>query len=129
MSVSDPEIRLQGAVSMLHVDDMVAALGFYRDQLGFEEIFRFQPVADSPNPSYVGIRRDAAVLHISSFSGDGQSGGVAVVFMHDVRAFCDGIQARGVDIGDGVVEQSWGNLECYIRDPFGNQLRLTQTRD
>ncbi len=114
------------AVPMLHVDDAVEAISFYCDQMGLEEIFRFQPAEESANPCYLGVRKGNLVLHLSSFSGDGVSGGVAVFFLDDLRAYCKEIADRGVDLGDGIVEQSWGNLECYIRDPFGNQLRLTQ---
>jgi catechol 2,3-dioxygenase-like lactoylglutathione lyase family enzyme len=111
---------------MLHVDDIKSAMQFYGGLLGFEEQWRYQPDPSQSNPSYVGIKLGDIFLHVSSFSGDGKNGGVAVLFMDDVNQYCKQLSSSGVDIGDGPVDQSWGNRECYIEDPFGNQLRLTQ---
>ena len=114
---------------MLHVADSASALEFYCEILGFEEMWRFQPDMNSLNPAYIGLRRDTVQIHISSFSGDGKPGGVAVIFVDGIDAFCEELALAGVDIGSGPVDQSWGNRECYIADPFGNQLRLTQAPD
>ncbi|NNF04358.1 MAG: VOC family protein [Rhodothermales bacterium] len=114
------------AIPMLHVVEVEEALEFYCGRLGFRELWRYQPHADSVNPSYVGIRRGGIILHLSSFSGDGIPGGVAVLFLEDVDGYCAELTEAGIDVGAGPVNQTWGNRECYIRDPSGNQLRLTQ---
>ena len=114
------------AVPLLHVGSMTRALEFYCDQLGFEEVFRFQPEPAAEDPIYLGIRLGPVLLHISSFTGDGKEGGVVVIFVNDIDAYCTLIVERGVDIGEGIFDQSWGNRECYLVDPFNNQIRLTQ---
>lgn len=129
MNRNDMSTSFLAAVPMLHVDDMEAATRFYCGQMGLEETFRFQPATDTMNPCYMGVRMGNIVLHLSSFSGDGKAGGIAVLFLEDVQAYCQVLEGRGVDLGEGIVRQSWGNLECYIQDPFGNQLRLTQIID
>ena len=112
-------------VPMLHVSDMTAALGFYCDRLGFAKISQYQP-GQGENPVYVVLRRDVTGLHLSSFSGDGTPGAVAVIFVDDVDALYREFRGKGVDVGLEPVDQSWGNREMYISDPDGNQLRYTQ---
>lgn len=124
--MTDTTTKFRLAVPMLHVDSIDVARQFYCEQLGFREVWKFQPHADRTDPTYMGVVRDDVILHLSSFSGDGKPGGVAVVFLDDVDDYCREIANAGVDLGDGPVDQSWGNRECYISDPFGNQLRLTQ---
>jgi hypothetical protein len=42
--------------------------------------------ASKPDPCYMGFKRDEVLLHVSSFSGDGVSGGVVYVAVDDVPA-------------------------------------------
>ena len=72
------------------------------------------------------IQRGETGLHLSSFSGDGQTGGKAVVYCDDVDAMHRELGERGVKVGLEPVDQSWGDREMYIEDPDGNQLRYTQ---
>lgn len=117
---------LRHSVPVLHVADMTAATAFYCDKLGFETASTHQPHEDSVNPAYGVIRRGECALHLSSFSGDGKPGGVAVIFVDDVNALHAEFGDGGVDVGLAPTDQSWGNREMYIADPDGNQLRFTQ---
>lgn len=118
--------NLRLTVPMLHVADMKTAQAFYCEQLGFKKISEFRPHEESDNPSYVVLKRDETGLHLSSFSGDGKPGGVAVIFVDDVDALHKEFSQHGVDVGLAPVDQSWGNREMYISDMDGNQLRYTQ---
>ncbi len=113
--------------SLLRVSKMKTALTYYCDKLGYEKLSEYRPHPNAEDPAYVVIKRDETGLHLSSFSGDGQTGGRAVVFCHDVDALHREFGARGVDVGLEPTDQSWGNREMYITDPDGNQLRFTQT--
>jgi catechol 2,3-dioxygenase-like lactoylglutathione lyase family enzyme len=113
------------SVPMLHVSEMTVALEFYRDRLGFSVTSEYRPHQDSPD-AYVVLQRDDAKLHLSSFSGDGKPGGVAVVFVQDVDALYEEFRQKGV--AGAPCDQTWGNREMYIRDADGNQLRYTQPR-
>ncbi len=118
--------NLSLTVPLLRVSKMKTALDFYCDKLGYEKRSEYRPHPDSDDPAYVVIQREETGLHLSSFSGDGQTGGRAVVFCHDVDALHREFGARGVDVGLEPTDQSWGNREMYLDDPDGNQLRFTQ---
>jgi uncharacterized glyoxalase superfamily protein PhnB len=104
---------------------METALAFYCEKLGFKKRSEYRP-HDGPEPAYVVIQHGETGLHLSSFSGDGQTGGRAVVYCEDVNALHRELGERGVDVGPEPMDQSWGDREMYISDPDGNQLRYTQ---
>lgn len=76
----------------------------------------------------MGVSRDAVWLHLSSFSGDGVSGGVANLLVDDVDVLHAELLDKGVQIDPGhPVDQTWGSREMYVRDPDGNTLRFIQS--
>jgi uncharacterized glyoxalase superfamily protein PhnB len=72
----------------------------------------------------MGIARDDVWLHVSSFSGDGTSGGVAYIVVDDVDVLHAELVTRGVAIELPPTDQTWGNREMYVRDTDGNCLRF-----
>jgi uncharacterized glyoxalase superfamily protein PhnB len=70
------------------------------------------------------LRRDEAELHLSSFSGDGVSGGVVFLLVKDVDALQVELVAKGVQIALEPTDQSWGNREMYVVDADGNSIRF-----
>jgi len=60
----------RSAIPVLHVGNSAAAEEFYYKLLGFRQNFAYRPFG-GPDPCYMGLTRDGAVLHVSSFSGDG----------------------------------------------------------
>ena len=107
------------AVPMLHVSDCKNIKNFYCKKLGFKIISEYKPNNSSANPVYVIIKRDQTGLHLSSFSGDGKPGGVAVIYVKNVDSLFREFQNQGVEVGKGPVNQSWGDREMYITDPDG----------
>ena len=89
------------AVPLLHVSSSAAAENFYCSQLGFRREFAHRADNSKPDPCYMGISRDGVWLHISSFSGDGVSGGVANLIVDAV----DALHAEFVAKGAGKVRQ------------------------
>ncbi|HLA63472.1 MAG TPA: VOC family protein [Rhodothermales bacterium] len=116
------------AVPVLRVLDAAAAERFYCDGLGFERIFAYRPDGVVADPCYLGLARDGAVLHVSSFPGDGALGSLANLLTDDVDGIHAGLVARGVPIDTGPVDQEWGTREVYVRDPSGNRIRFIQHR-
>lgn len=114
------------AVPLLHVEEMRAALAFYCGNLGFEKVSEYRPHPEADDPAYVVLRRDEAVLHLSSFSGDGLPGSVVAILVRDVDALHRELAEGGVAIDLPPTDQTWGNREMYLRDPYGNQLRYLQ---
>jgi catechol 2,3-dioxygenase-like lactoylglutathione lyase family enzyme len=112
---------LQAAIPVLQVAAIERARSFYRERLGFEQRFTYQP-----DPARPGLVRGRAALHVSSFPGDGVAGAVVVLIVERVDPLHEELSARGVAIELAPTDQSWGNREMYLRDPDGNRLRFVQ---
>jgi uncharacterized glyoxalase superfamily protein PhnB len=116
---------LKRAVPVLHVAHSAAAAKFYCGRLGFREDFAYRPTS-AQDPCYMGLRRDAAELHLSSFAGDGGPGGLAYLLVDDVDALHEELRQAGVRVEMPPTDQSWGNREMYVRDADGNKLAFVQ---
>ena len=112
------------AIPVLHVSSAGPAEDFYCNRLGFQRKFAYRFDEASPDPCYMGLMRDAVTLHLSSFSGDGVSGGVVFLVVEDVDRLHAELVAKGVPIALEPTDQSWGNREMYVDDPDGNSLRF-----
>ena len=115
---------LHHAIPLLHVSAAARAEAFYCGQLGFTLSFA-NPVGNTgTDPCYLGIRRDGAELHLSSFPGDGTAGGVVNIVLDEVDALHRELRARRVPIDLPPVNQSWGTRELYVKDADGNSIRF-----
>jgi len=112
------------AIPVLHVSSSAVAEDFYCNRLGFRRQFSYRFDEAKPDPCYMGLMRDGAWLHVSSFSGDGVSGGVVYLLVEDVDALHAELVSKGVPIDTGPVDQTWGNREMYVRDADGNSIRF-----
>jgi uncharacterized glyoxalase superfamily protein PhnB len=117
-------VLLRHAVPLLHVSDSTAAADFYSSRLGFRLEFAHRADDARADPCYMGMSRDGVWIHVSSFLGDGVSGGVVNFFVEDVDALCAELVAKDVRIDLAPIDQTWGNREMYVRDPDGNCLRF-----
>lgn len=99
------------------VRDLDAGRAFYRDVLGFEEVF-----ADDEG-RWAQLRRDD--MEIALWEAQGDEGGVASVTVPDVRAEADRLRAAGVDVG--VIVELHGQVRIVdVFDPDGNRIQLTE---
>ena len=114
------------AIPVLHVTSSAAAKKFYCDLLGFSETFAYRPFGGA-DPCYMGVTRDDVRLHLSSFSGDGVSGGVVFLGVQDVDALHEELKAKGIIFELEPTDQSWGNREMHVHDPDGNSIRFVQS--
>jgi len=117
---------LKLAISVLHVSDSVAAEDFYCNRLGFRRQFAHRVDVTKLNPCYMGLSRDGVSLHVSSFSGDGVSGGVVFLLVDDLDGLHAELVAKGVPIALEPTDQSWGNREMHIKDADGNSIRFVR---
>ena len=115
---------LQLAIPLLHVSRSAEAEKFYCGPLGFRLEFATRADGSRSDPAYLGVSRDGVWLHLSSFPGDGVSGGVANFVVDDVDALHAELVGRGVPIALAPTDQTWGNREMYVRDADGNTLRF-----
>ena len=114
------------AIPVLHVSSAAVAEEFYCQRLGFRQTFAYRFDDSQPDPCYIGLMRDSAQFHVSSFSGDAVSGGVVFLVVEDVDALHEELKTKGVTIDLEPTDQSWGNREMYVSDADGNSIRFVQ---
>ncbi|MEL6795031.1 MAG: glyoxalase superfamily protein [Pseudomonadota bacterium] len=114
-------MKVSPPIPILRIFDEAKAREFYLDFLSFEVVFehRFEPTA----PLYMGVRLDACELHLSEHHGDGAPGVAIRIEVDDVAACSDALLAKDYKYNrPGVIDQTWGQREMPIPDPFGNRL-------
>jgi uncharacterized glyoxalase superfamily protein PhnB len=109
---------------ILRIFDEAKAREFYLGWLGFEVVFehRFEPGM----PLYVGVRRDACVLHLSEHHGDACPGAAVRIEVGDVDALQRELATRTYRHARPTAQtMPWGTRDMTITDPFGNRLTFT----
>ena len=115
-------------IPVIHVKDSLSAEEFYCKGLGFNRHFSYRPDNTTNDPCYMGVIRDGAELHLSSFPDDGVAGSAVYVFVDDIDALHAELIAKGVPIDTPPVDQTWGTREMFIRDADRNRIQFAQTR-
>ena len=99
------------------VRDLEVARRFYRDQLGFVEVFFDAAEGWS--------KLERSGMEIALTTGEPEQGGVAHVEVEDVKAEAERLRAEGVEVG--VVVELHGEMRLLeVVDPDGNRLELGQ---
>jgi uncharacterized glyoxalase superfamily protein PhnB len=112
---------LRTAIPVFHVSSSAAAEAFYCQKLGFTREFAYRPTG-AADPCYMGVVRDEARVHLSSFPGDGVVGSLVYLVVDDVDALHREFTEKGVAIDMAPTNQSWGNREMYVRDEDRNKI-------
>lgn len=112
------------AIPLLHVSNAASAVEFYCDGLGFQLEFEHRPQGVAADPCYMGLSRDSIWINLSSFKGDGVTGGVINFMVDNVDALHEEFVAKNVEIILPPVDQTWGSREMYVKDRDGNCLRF-----
>lgn len=124
----------------LTVDDVDAALEFYRDAVGLAVLndvsgngWRWLSLGTPEQPGVVlvlsapGAGRspdDAEALARLVAKGSGP--GPLVFATSDLDATFERIRATGAEVLQEPMDQPWGPRDCAFRDPAGNMIRLQQ---
>jgi predicted enzyme related to lactoylglutathione lyase len=129
------------SISNIYVLDQDEALEFYVGKLGLEvrEDMNFGPmrwltVHVPADPGHAILLERPAPPSMDEASGErlrelitkGAAGWVGF-YTDDCRATYEDLKAKGVDMVQEPVEQDYG-IDCAIRDPFGNQIRIVQPK-
>ena len=117
------------ANAQLWVHDQDEALAFYTDKLGWEvrsdvtlpELGDFRWLTVGPTG-----QEDFAV-EVRNLMSKGFAGTV-FLSTDDVRSDYDELKGRGVEFTEEPEERPYG-IDCGLRDPSGNSLRLTQVNE
>ncbi|MFD0276416.1 VOC family protein [Kitasatospora sp. NPDC127111] len=121
------------------VNDVDAALAFYRDALGLElrndvasGEFRWVTLG---SPAQPGLDIVLSEPHAGRSQADGDAlqelltKGVlpmTVFSTDDVDATFERVRASGAEVLQEPIDQAWGPRDCAFRDPSGNMVRIQQ---
>lgn len=122
--MSRDEQLFEDVSPVLPVDDLGAALAFYRDRLGFDDSFQW-----GEPPYYAIVKRGQGVsIHLSEredMSVEIQPR-VVYVFVSDVDAVYEEYHARGLEMFSPPTNQDYGMREFEVRDNSGHFLIFGQ---
>ena len=117
---------IHGVTPVLGVSDSRAAEEFYCDKLGFELQFAYRPFCDHDDPCHMGVKRDHAVMRVSTFSGDGVPRTSVIIWTVNVDILHEEFVSKGVQIDMGPTDQVWGLREIHVRDADESKLVFAQ---
>jgi uncharacterized glyoxalase superfamily protein PhnB len=106
---SNPAQFIQGA-PVLHVPDIHAAIGYYRDTLGF--------TSDFGDDDYAIVWRDNSAIHFVR-SDRSPSGVHLFQWVRDVDACYNEVRERGAEIIAEPGNRPYGVRDFSVRDPNG----------
>jgi catechol 2,3-dioxygenase-like lactoylglutathione lyase family enzyme len=126
------------ASTFIPVHDPDAALGFYRDALGFE--VRNDVASGGFRWVTVGApEQDVDIVLFQPHGGLSQAEGdsllalvtqgslqAAIFRTDDLDTTFEKIRASGAEVLQEPVSQPWGARDCAFRDPSGNMVRIAQ---
>lgn len=113
---------IESAFPILEVDDMRAALAFYRDALGGVVTYRFPPAGD---PDYVSLAVGSSSLGIGLADSPLPPGNVLLWFyVDDVDRVTAVLADAGATVVEEPLDQSWGERTALLTDPFGTRIHL-----
>jgi lactoylglutathione lyase len=115
------------AFPIISTPDMQRALGFYRDLLDGEVVYRFPPEGE---PGYVALNIGSAHLGLG-YAPDAAPGAGGQRFALWVYAdSCDDaverLRAAGVTVTEEPADQPWGERVARVLDPDGNEVIVGQ---
>ena len=110
----------------VNVDDLDAAIDFYRDKLGITFIAKFPP----------GLAIfDCGGIHlmVSAIPGEASPGNSVIYFnVPDIEVACQTLRGRGVEFsGEPHIIHSTDNYElwmAFFQDPHGNTMAIADER-
>ncbi len=122
-----PVVSLNGISPQFLVDDLPAALGYYREQLGFETDFCYESF-------YAGVSRDGITVHLKcapkSVSDRAhrrqQEHLDAYISVTGAAALYDELRSRGARITRALEERPWSCIDFYVEDLDGYTLCFSE---
>lgn len=113
-------VRLTGIAPQFLVDDLAAAVAYYRDRLGFGVDFCYDSF-------YAGVSRDGFAIHlkcapktVSDRPHRRQHEHLdAYIGVSGVAALQEELRSRGAHITKSLEARPWSCLDFYVEDPDG----------
>ncbi len=121
-------MKLSTVTPILRVLEDTKAREFYVDFLGFSVDWEHRYGDDFP--VYMGISRDACLIHLTEHHGDAIPGAAIRIKTDDVRSYNRELLDKAYKYAKpGIEETAWETLEMSITDPFGNRLTFYEVSD
>lgn len=115
--MSDTRTRFEHADPILRVQDMTAAVRYYRDVLGFES-------ASWGDANFTHVNRDRAGIYLCRGAQGHPGGGTWVwVGVEDAEALHQELKGNGAKVRHAPRNYPWA-LEFHVEDADGNVLRM-----
>jgi uncharacterized glyoxalase superfamily protein PhnB len=122
-----PMAGLIGISPQFLVDDLPAALAYYRDRLGFETDFCYESF-------YAGVRRDGIMIHLKCAPKSVSDRAArrrqehldAYVSVTGAAALYHELRSRGARILRPLEERPWACLDFYVEDLDGYVLCFSE---
>jgi len=119
--------RIRAVAPQFLVDDLVSAVAYYRDKLGFVTDF----VYDS---FYAGISRDGAPIHLKCAPTTPSDRAHrkrnehldAYIDVSGLEALFEELQTRGATIVKPLEQRPWGCRDFYVEDADGHLLGFSE---
>ena len=114
-------VRVLTLEPILAVRDVVAATAYWRDMLGFEEVWLW-----GEPPTHGGANQDGVALQfcLNPALAERAEGQTIWIRVQNVQATYALHQERGAEIVAALERKRWGLSEYVIRDPDGYRLRF-----
>jgi lactoylglutathione lyase len=107
------------AFPIFHTPDLVRAVAFYTERLGFEEGYRIE--------GFAVVRLDPFELGLAESSDVTPAGRVALwLYTDDVDAEIKRLREAGVEVVKEPEDREWGERMGSVSDPDGNEICLGQ---
>lgn len=128
------------SIHTVYVLDQQEALDFYVGKLGFEVsadvdlgFMRWLTVAPAAQPDREILLEvpapprlpEATAATVRELLTQGALGAAAILTTDDCQATYEALSAQGVEFTEKPTKQPYG-IDCALRDPFGNHIRITQ---
>jgi uncharacterized glyoxalase superfamily protein PhnB len=115
--------KFEQVTPILCVHDVDASIAYYTETLGFTDHWCWgDPTA------FGGVRRDGFEIFFCK-DGQGSPGTWMSIWVDDVDAFHQDLQARGADIRQPPTNFDWGVRELNVADPDGHRIRFSMQTD
>jgi lactoylglutathione lyase len=124
-------MAFRSSFPILYVDDVPEAVRFYRDLLGFRELYRFPADGEA---GFVSLALADGKIGLSSASFPGIHGKPqrpvsgrpfeVCVETEDVDVEVERLRRAGVTVLAQAADQPWGERVAYVEDPDGNPVHI-----
>jgi lactoylglutathione lyase len=120
------------AFPILHTDNLDQLVAFYSQLMGLPVTYKFPPEGE---PQFVTVGVGDSTIGLGAYTGVERFVGAIprggrpfqlCLYTDDLDADLMRLRAAGVTVHLEPIEQPWNERLCYIADPDGNLIMLTQ---